>query len=174
MQGGQVSYATNSAKLAVNMAAYFVSQGYDAPAALIWSILTDFATWPRWFPNVAEIKFEEGATPTRGARLLAIGSDRDVWTRWEIAEWAAPGLLVCEHVESNAPMSGQVHAAYLQFELKDETEGCMLEVEIGAEGHGMVGDFFVGMTLGPGARRMLPRLVDAFSEHVVECVKQTP
>jgi uncharacterized protein YndB with AHSA1/START domain len=156
--------------LGVNMAAYYTSQGYDAPAALIWSILTDFPSWPRWFPNCSAIRFESGDAPASGARLLALGEDPNEWTRWQIAEWHEPRLLVCEHVESTAPMSGQVQAAYLQFELIGEPEGCTLEVEIGAEGHGMVGDFFVSMTLGTGVRRLLPQLVDAFTEHVVERV----
>ena len=42
--------------------------------------------------------------------------------------------------------------------------GCTVEVEIGADGHGIVGDFFVGMTLGSEVRRMLPRIIDAFSD----------
>jgi uncharacterized protein YndB with AHSA1/START domain len=152
------------------MAAYYTSQAYDAPAALIWAILTDFASWPRWFPNVSAVEFEDGTRPAAGARLLAIGDDRTTWTRWEIVEWSAPGRLVCEHVDSNAPMAGQVQAAYLQFELFDDAEGCLMEVEIGAQGHGIVGDFFVGVTLGSGVRRMLPELVDAFSGHVVRRV----
>jgi carbon monoxide dehydrogenase subunit G len=153
------------------MAAYYTSQGYDAPPMVIWSSLTDFASWPRWFPNVSSIQLERGGALSRGTRLLATGDDTGIWTRWEIAECTAPALLVCEHLESNAPMSTQVQAAYLQFELIEEPEGCTLEVEIGAEGHGMVGDFFVGMTLGSGVRRMLPQLVDAFTEHVVERVR---
>jgi hypothetical protein len=56
----------------------------------------------------------------------------------------------------------------MQFELFDEPEGCTLEVEIGAESGNVVGDFFVGMTLGTGARRMLPQLISAFSAHVVQ------
>ena len=36
-----------------------------------------------------------------------------------------------------------------------------------AEGYGVIGDFFVGVTLGSEVRRLLPRLVDAFSDHVV-------
>ncbi len=164
----------NSGTLRLKMAAYYTSQGYDAPATVIWSVLTDFATWPKWFPNISEIRVEDGAAAARGGELLAVGDDDNTWTRWEITDWTAPSLLVCEHIESNAPMSGQVQAAYLQFQLTDEPDGCTLEVEIGAEGHGMVGDFFVGMTLGPGARRMLPRLVDAFTAHVIEHVQQQP
>ncbi len=80
-------------------------------------------------------------------------------------------MLVCEHVESNWPVAGQVQAAYLQFELIEDAEGCTLEVEIGAEGYGVVGDFFVGVTVGSTVRRMLPRLVSAFSDHVVERVR---
>ena len=64
-------------------------------------------------------------------------------------------------------MASQVQAAYLQFDLADDAEGCVLEVEIGADGYGLVGDFFVGMTVGTTVRRMLPQLVDAFSDHVV-------
>jgi len=64
-------------------------------------------------------------------------------------------------------MSNQVQAAYLQFELVDDPDGCTVEVEIGADGHGIVGDFFVGMTLGSEVRRMLPRIIDAFSDYVV-------
>lgn len=152
------------------MAAYYTSQGYDAPVALIWSILTDFPSWPRWFPNCSAITFENGDAPAAGAHLLALADDPGEWTRWQIAEWREPRLLVCEHVESTAPMSGQVQAAYLQFELISEPGGCTLEVEIGAEGHGVVGDFFVSMTLGSGVRRLLPQLVDAFTNHVVERV----
>ncbi len=152
------------------MAAYYTSQAYDAPASLIWSILTDFPSWPRWFPRVSAVNVEDGAPPERGARLVAQGDDPDMWTRWQIVDWQAPARLVCEHLDSNAPMTSQVQAAYLQFELFEEPEGCTLEVEIGAEGYGVVGDFFVGMTLGPGVRRMLPELVDAFSDHVVERV----
>jgi hypothetical protein len=47
-------------------------------------------------------------------------------------------------------------------------------VEIGAEGSGIVGDFFVGTSLGMGARRMLPRLMDAFTDHVIERVSSMP
>jgi uncharacterized protein YndB with AHSA1/START domain len=152
------------------MAAYYTSQAYDAPATVIWDALTDFAAWPQWFPNVAAISLQDGRPPGRGARLLAEASDGRTWTLWEVVEWQAPTLLVCEHVDSNAAVTSQVQAAYLQFELLDEPEGCTLEVEIGAEGYGMVGDFFVGMTLAPSARRMLPQLVDAFSGYVVRRV----
>ena len=152
--------------LGSNMAAYYTSQGYDAPAALIWSILTDFPSWPNWFPNCSTIRFESDERAA-GARLLALADNPNEWTRWQIAEWREPQMLICEHVESTAPMSGQVQAAYLQFELISEPDGCTLEVEIGAEGHGVVGDFFVSMTLGSGVRRMLPQLVDAFTAHVV-------
>ena len=152
------------------MAAYYTSQAYDAPAALIWSILTDFPSWPRWFPRVTTVSVEDAAVAGRGARLMAIGEEDGVWTRWQIVDWQEPLRLVCEHLGSNAPMTTQVQAAYLQFELVDDREGCTLEVEIGAEGYGVVGDFFVGMTLGPSVRRMLPELVDAFSDHVVERV----
>ncbi len=152
------------------MAAYYTSQGYDAPAALIWSILTDFSSWPRWFPNCSTIHVDDGGAPGPGARLLAVADNPNEWTRWQIAEWHEPRLLVCEHVESTAPMSGQVQAAYLQFELAAEPEGCTLEVEIGAEGHGVLGDFFVSMTVGTSVRRMLPQLVDAFTKHVIERV----
>jgi hypothetical protein len=149
------------------MAAYFTSQAYDAPAAFIWRVLTDFPTWPQWFPQVTDVRVEDGASPARGATLIALGDERDLWTRWEISEWREPSLLICEHIESNSPAAPHVQAAYLQFELFDEPEGCTLEVEIGAEGHGVIGDFFVGMTLGNEVRRLLPRIVDAFSDHVV-------
>jgi hypothetical protein len=153
------------------MAAYYTSQAYDAPSGLIWKILTDFASWPRWFPNVSSVRFEDGHVAGAGARLLAIGDDTSIWTRWEIAEWAAPARLVCEHVDSNTPVTSQVQAAYIRFELEDDPEGCTLEVELGADGYGLMGDLFVGMTLGAGARRMLPRLVDAFTDHVIERVQ---
>lgn len=152
------------------MTAYYTSQAYDAPADTIWSVLTDFPSWPRWFPRVSQVRLEDGATSGEGARIIAFGDDPDVWTRWQIVDWRAPSRLVCEHVDSNAPMTSHVQAAYLQFELFDEPEGCTLEVEIGADGYGVVGDFFVGMTLGPEVRRMLPDLVDAFTDHVVERV----
>ena len=64
-------------------------------------------------------------------------------------------------------MSSHVQAAYLQFNLDEDADGCILEVEIGADGYGLVGDFFVGVTVGTSVRRMLPELVDAFSDHVV-------
>ncbi len=149
------------------MAAYFTSQAYDAPASLIWTILTDFASWPEWFPSVSQVQIEGDARPKRGTTLLATGERSDIWTRWQIAQWAVPARLVCEHLESQSPMSSQVQAAYLQFDLADDAEGCTLEVEIGADGYGAVGDFFVGVTIGAGVRRMLPRLVDSFSDHVV-------
>ena len=57
---------------------------------------------------------------------------------------------------------------YLGFALIDDPDGCTLEVEVGADGYGLVGDFFVGVTLGAEVRRTLPRLVDAFSEYVVQ------
>ena len=154
------------------MQSYYTSQAYDAPASYIWSILTDFASWPAWFPHLTQITLDGGAVPGQGAELLAVGDDPDEWTRWRIAEWHNPSLLVCEHVESTVPVSRGVDAAYLQFELFDEPDGCTLEVEIGAEGSGIVGDFFVGMTLGTGARRMLPELVDAFTAHVVRRAAQ--
>lgn len=150
------------------MTAYYLSQAYDAPSSFIWSVLTDFPTWPDWFPRMTEMRVtRSGGMPARGAELLAIGATRDEWTRWQIAQWNEPALLVCEYIDSNVPVSHGIQAAYLQFELFDDPEGCTLEVELGAEGNGIVGDFFVGMSLGTGARRMLPQLVDAFSEHVV-------
>jgi hypothetical protein len=153
------------------MAAYYTSQGYDAPAAVIWNILTDFQTWPRWFPNISSVDVEDGVTPARGTRLLATGADQGLWSRWEIVEWKVPARLVCEHLDSNTPFVGQVQAAYLQFEVIDEPEGCTLEVEIGADGYGLVGDFFVGVTIGSEVRRVLPRLVDAFTDHVIQRVR---
>jgi hypothetical protein len=149
------------------MPSYYTSQAYDAPASFIWSVLTDFPSWPVWFPNMSDLRLSNGGAPARGAELTAIGTRSDEWTKWRIAEWSEPALLVCEHVASNVPVSHGIDAAYLQFELFEEPEGCTLEVEIGAEGRSLVGDFFVGMTLGTGARRMLPQLVDAFSGHVV-------
>jgi uncharacterized protein YndB with AHSA1/START domain len=150
------------------MAAYYTSQEYDAPAALIWSLLTDFDSWPRWFPNISRIDVENGGErPGAGSRLRAAGENKDDWALWEIVEWQPPARLVCEHVKSTAPFVGQVQAAYLQFEVIDEPEGCRLEVEIGAEGYGLVGDFFVGVTLGSEVRKLLPQLIDAFTAHVV-------
>jgi hypothetical protein len=149
------------------MPSYYVSQGYDAPSSYIWSVLTDFSSWPEWFPNMRALQLANGDLAGAGAELLAIGNEPQEWTRWRIARWTAPSLLVCEHVESTIPASRGIDVAYLQFGLADDDEGCMLEVEIGAEGRSMFDDFFVGMTLGTGARRMLPRLVDAFSDHVV-------
>jgi len=154
------------------MTAYYTSQAYDAPAATIWSVLTDFPSWPRWFPRVSEVRVEDGSSRGVGANIVAFGDSGDVWTRWQVVEWTVPTRLVCEHVDSNAPMTTHVQAAYLQFDLFDEPEGCTLEVEIGADGYGMVGDFFVGMTVGPEVRRMLPDLVDAFTEHVVARVAE--
>jgi hypothetical protein len=78
---------------------------------------------------------------------------------------------VCHYEGTNAALAGQVHAAYLQFGLLGEPEGCTLEVEIGAEGTGLMGDFLVGTALGISARRLLPQLVDAFTEHVIERVR---
>ncbi|MBI2724150.1 MAG: SRPBCC family protein [Chloroflexi bacterium] len=150
------------------MAAYYVSQAYDAPAPFIWSVLTDFPSWPRWFPSVSDVRAERDGTVAVGSRILALGDDRRVWTRWEIVEYAAPTRFVCEHVDSNTPVSGQVQTAYLQFEIMPDPEGCTLEVEIGAQGYGIAGDFLVGMAFGSNARRMLPRLVDAFTGHVLE------
>ncbi len=156
------------------MAAYYTAQAYDAPATVIWPILTDFPSWPHWFPRVSAVHLEHGAPAARGARVLAVADDPDIWSRWEIVEWAEPRLLVCEHLESNAPATAHVQAAYLQFQLFDDPEGCTLEVEIGADGYGLVGDFFVGMTVGQNLRRILPELVDAFSAHVVQRVATRP
>jgi len=149
------------------MAAYYTCQSYDAPSTFIWDVLTDFPSWPLWFPGMGTMQVLNGAKPASGVELFATDERGSEWTRWLIARWAEPRLLVCEYLESNVSISRGVQAAYLQFELEDDSEGCTLEVELGAEGAGIVGDFVVGMTLGPGARRMLPQLVDAFSDHVV-------
>jgi Polyketide cyclase / dehydrase and lipid transport len=149
------------------MAAYYTSQAYDAPSGVIWRVLTDFPSWPNWFPRVSAVEVDHNGTLGAGSELFARGDEPNVWTRWRIGEWQAPHRLLCEHVESNSPMAGQVQAAYLQFELVDDPEGCTLEVEIGADGYGLVGDFFVGVTIGTEVRRMLPRLVDSFSDYVV-------
>lgn len=150
------------------MPAYSASQAYDAPASFLWSVLTDFETWPAWFPRMTQMRVLDGQPAARGAGLMAIGENVNEWTHWTITEWSEPALLVCEYNDSNVPVSHGLQAAYLQFELFDDPEGCTLEVELGAEGYNALGDFFVGMTLGTGARRMLPRLVNAFSEHVVQ------
>jgi hypothetical protein len=160
------------------MPSYYTSQGYDAPSSYIWSVLTDFPSWPEWFPNMSALRFANGDAPGAGAELIATGDQPQDWTRWRIAKWTppvdgrTPSLLVCEHLESTMPASRGIDAAYLQFELIEDDEGCTLEVEIGAEGRSMFDDFFVGMTLGTGARRMLPQLVDAFSDHVVRRASQ--
>lgn len=150
------------------MAAYYTSQAYDASSEVIWRILTDFAQWPAWFPSVSYVELSHAGAPAPGTEIIAFADGRDTWTRWRIGEWRTPHRLLCEHVESNASFSGQVQAAYLLFELIDDPEGCTLEVEIGADGYGVVGDFFVGVTLGAEVRRTLPRLVDAFSDYVVQ------
>lgn len=158
---------------APRMATYSIAQAYDAPSAFIWSVLTDFETWPRWFPRMTRLRPENGKAPGVGAELRATGTRPHEWTLWKIVEWREPALLVCEYVDANVPISHGVEAAYLQFELFDDPEGCTLEVEIGADGGTLIGDFFVGMTLGTGARRMLPELVAAFSDHVVHAASRT-
>jgi hypothetical protein len=137
---------------------------------VIWSILTDFPSWPRWFPNMASLTVENDTTPGPGTRLLAFESDQRRWARWRVAEWREAEHLLCHYDGTNTPLASQVQAAYLQFQLLDEPEGCTLDVEIGAEGSGFVGDFLVGTTLGISARRMLPKLVDAFTDHVIDRV----
>jgi hypothetical protein len=149
------------------MPSFFARQAYDAPSSYIWSVLTDFPTWPAWFPNMSRLSLSNGGQPAVGTELLAVGARADEWSRWRVARCAAPSLLVCEHMESNVPISAGVDSAYLQFELFDDPEGCTLEVEIGVESGTLLGDVFVGMGLGTGARRMLPRMIDAFSDHVV-------
>lgn len=149
------------------MPSYLASQAYDVPSSYIWSVLTDFPSWPAWFPRMREMRVAEGTPPAAGTKLIAHGTDNKEWTRWHITRATEPSLLVCEYVDSNVPVSRGVQAAYLQFELFDDPDGCTLEVELGAEGTGIIGDFFVGMSMGIGARRILPQLVDAFSAHVV-------
>ncbi len=149
------------------MPSYCAAQAYDTPSSNIWTVLTDFPSWPTWFPKMREMSVAEGFAAGPGAKLIAHGSEGGEWTQWRIARWTEPSLLLCEYVDSNVPISRGVQAAYLQFELFDDPEGCTLEVEVGAEGAGVIGDFFVGMTLGTGARRLLPQLIDAFSAHVI-------
>jgi hypothetical protein len=117
---------------------------------------------------MTKLALANGAAAGTGAELHATGEHDDEWTTWRITRWSAPSLLVCEYIDSNVPVSHGIQAAYLQFELFDDPDGCTLEVEIGAEGAGVVGDFFVGMSLGMGARRILPQIIEAFSDHVVE------
>lgn len=149
------------------MASYYTSQEYDAPSAYIWSILTDFSSWPEWFPNLTEMRADSDAPLGAGSQLIGVGQSPDEWTQWRISRWSAPQALKCDHVDSNIPLSRGVQAAYLLFELTDDDEGCRLEIEVGAEGQGLIGDLFVGTTLSFGARRMLPQLIEAFSDHVV-------
>lgn len=156
------------------MASFYTTQPYDVPSRVIWPILTDFPAWPRWFPNMASLQFEDGQQPGPGATLMALADDERRWTRWRIIDWKDAELLLCEFHSTNTGISGQIQNAYLQFALLDDPEGCTLEVEIGAEGTGLVGDFILGTSLGIGARRMLPKLVDAFSDHVIERVSARP
>lgn len=149
------------------MPSYLASQAYDAPSSYIWSVLTDFPSWPAWFPKMRDMRIADDSAAGPGAKLIAHGTENGEWTRWHISRWTEPAILVCEYVDSNVPISRGVQAAYLQFELFDDPEGCTLEVELGAEGSGLIGDFFVGMSMGMGARRILPQLVSAFSAHVV-------
>jgi hypothetical protein len=123
---------------------------------------------------MASLEFEHGTAPGPGAKLLAYDSDERRWSRWTVGEWLEAERLLCHYEGTNAPLAGQVQAAYLLFALLEEPEGCTLEVEIGAEGSGIVGDFLVGTTLGLSARRMLPRLVDAFTDHVIARVSEQP
>jgi hypothetical protein len=156
------------------MAAYYTSQEYDAPSEFIWGVLTDFRSWPAWFPNLTEMRLADGASPQHGTELIGIGQTPEEWTRWQIARWAEARALRCEHLDSNIPLSRGVQAAYLLFELEDDDEGCRLDVEVGAEGQGLIGDLFVGTTLSIGARRLLPQLIDAFSDHVVRRASAAP
>ena len=57
------------------MAAYYTSQAYDAPATLIWSILTDFTSWPHWFPNVSSVDLENGSLRKTGFTTLLNGQN---------------------------------------------------------------------------------------------------
>jgi hypothetical protein len=155
------------------MPSYYATQAYDCSPAVIWDILTDFPSWPRWFPNMASLTFEGGTAAGPGARLLAYESDQSRWARWLVAEWREPEHLLCHYDGTNTPLAGQVQAAYLQFQIAGEPKGCTLDVEIGAEGTGLVGDFLVGTTLGLSARRLLPRLVDAFTDHVIDRVSES-
>jgi hypothetical protein len=123
---------------------------------------------------MSTLQFEEGHVSGPGAQLLALANDQRRWTRWRISDWKEPELLVCHFDGTNAAFSGQVQAAYLQFGLLEEPEGCTLEVEVGAEGSGLVSDFLVGATLGMNARRTLPKLVDAFTDHVIERCSELP
>jgi hypothetical protein len=151
------------------MPSYYATQAYDCRPAVIWNILTDFPSWPRWFPDMASLQYENGVESGPGAQLLALDTSQR-WARWRVAEWREPELLRCHFEGTNAPLAAQVNAASLQFGLFDEPEGCTLEVEIAAEGAGVIGDFFVGTTLGLSARRILPRLIDAFTDHVIDQV----
>ena len=45
-------------------------------------------------------------------------------------------------------------------------------MEIGADGRGVLGDFFIGIGMGLGARRIINQLIDAFSDHVVARARQ--
>ena len=152
---------------APDVAAYYTSQEYDAPSAFIWTVLTDFVSWPEWFPNLREMRPDGEHPPRHGAHLIGYGTSPGEWTRWQISRWAEPHMLQCDHVESTISFSRGVQAAYLLFELTDDDEGCRLDVEIGAEGQGLIGEMFVGTTLSLGVRRWLPQLIDAFSDHVV-------
>jgi hypothetical protein len=154
------------------MASFYATQAYDCAPSVIWEILTDFHSWPRWFPEMSSLRLEDGSAAGPGATLLAYDRDKQRWSRWRIAQWNAPEQLVCHYEDTNTPLAGQVQAAYLQFGLLDEPEGCTLEVELGAEGTGFVGDLLVGTALGLSARRILPQLVDAFTDHVIERVAE--
>ena len=156
------------------MASFFASQAYDAPAAVIWLVLTDFPSWPRWFPNMETLQLEDGHAPGPGAELVALADNQSRWSKWRIVDWRHAELLTCSFGGTNSPLGDQVQNAYLKFGLLDEPEGSTLDVEIGAEGTGVISDFLVGTTLGLSARRMLPKLVDAFTDHVIERVSEMP
>jgi len=123
---------------------------------------------------MATLELEDGHAPGVGAELVAHAHDRDKWSKWRIVDWKDSERLTCAFGGTNSPLGGQVQNAYLKFGLLDEPEGSTLDVEIGAEGSGLISDFLVGTTLGLSARRMLPRLVDAFTDHVIERVSGMP
>ena len=105
-----------------------------------------------------------------------------------VAPQAATGLVTNTHLERTVlvdvrrALEARARAAGVQSENKTvgvracritgRYVGGELEVEIGAEGYGLVGDFFVGVTLGSEVKRILPQLIDAFTAHVIERVAQ--
>lgn len=117
----------------------------DAPRAVVWAVLADFASWRWWFPGVRRVAVPSGAPRVGAERILTLAwgrSHRERFAVWE--EGRSFAVEVTDPPLVARGMRGQPV-------LRDDGAGTVLEWELRYEPRfGVAGRVLDRLVLTPG------------------------